>query len=88
MERLMEDTEKNKRLSLEIRYARDTSEAFPKTSDLFKLKKNYRNLETLVYAANLKAYLGKLVCHVNMDMADFVDAVKKVSQAQTTKLRS
>ena len=30
MERLMEDTEKNKRLSLEIRYARDTSEVFPK----------------------------------------------------------
>ena len=67
MEWLMDDKEMNKRLYLEIRYARDSaSVAFPKTSDIFKLKKNYRNLESLVYAANFKAYLGKLVCHVNM----------------------
>ena len=45
------------------------------------MKKNYKNLDSSVYAANLKAYLDKLVCHVNMDKADFVDAVKKVAQS-------
>ena len=55
--------------------------AFPKSSDIFKLKKNYRNLESSMYAANLKAYLDKLVCHVNMDMTDFTEAVTKLSNS-------
>ena len=80
MEENICDKDKNQRLYLEIRYARDTSIAFPKTSDIFKLKKNYKNLETSAYAANLKAYLDKLVCHVNMDMSDFDLAVQKLSQ--------
>ena len=80
MQETIADKVKNQRLYLEIRYARDTSIAFPKTSDIFKLKKNYKNLETSAYAANLKAYLDKLVCHVNMDMSDFDLAVQKLSQ--------
>ena len=76
----MDEKERNKRLYLEVRYARDTSIAFLKTSDIFNMKKNYKNFDSSIYAANLKAYLDKRVCHVNMDMADFVDAVKKVAQ--------
>ena len=81
MEQLMEEKERNKRLYLEVRYARDCSIAFPKTSDIFKLKKNYKNLESAVYATNLKTYLDKLVCHVQMDITDFIDAVNKMTKS-------
>ena len=37
-------TEKNKHLYLEIRYARDTSLAFAKNSDIFRLKKGIQKL--------------------------------------------
>ena len=57
----MEEKDRNKRLYLEVRYARDTSIAFPKTSDVFKLKKNYKNLESSVYVTNLSA-MSKWIC--------------------------
>ena len=81
MKEVMEEKQRNQRLYIEVRYARDASVAFPKSSDIFKLKKNYRNLESSMYAANLKAYLDKLVCHVNMDMTDFTEAVTKLSNS-------
>ena len=81
MEQVMEEKERNQRLYVEVRYARDSSVAFPKSSDIFRLKKNYKNMESSIYAANLKAYLNKLVCHVNMDIGDFMEAVKKISKS-------
>ena len=46
---LVSDAEKNKRLYLEIRYARDTALSVPKTSNIFRLKKrNYKILPTEV----------------------------------------
>ena len=64
---------------MKVRHARDASIALPKDSSIFRLKKNYKNLESSVYAENLKAYLLKLTCHVNMDMKDFSDAVQSLS---------
>ena len=74
----MDEVERNKRLYLEVRFARDTSVAFPKVADIFRLKKAYKNLDSEIYAANLKAYLDKLMCHVNMNMDDLDNAINKL----------
>ena len=75
------DEEKNDRLYTEVRYARNTSVTFPKNNDIFRLKKNYKNLDTSVYAANLKVYLDKVSCNVNMCYDDFKTAIHKLSSA-------
>ena len=41
---------KKKRLYLEVRYARDTSLSLTKKSDIFKLKKDYTNFASEIYA--------------------------------------
>ena len=75
----LSDEAKNKRMYTEVRYARNTSVTFPKNSDIFRLKKNYKNLDTNVYSANLKVYLDKVSCNVNMDYDDFKTALHKLS---------
>ena len=39
------DNEKNKRLYVEVRYARKTSLSLKPTASVFKLKKNHKNLQ-------------------------------------------
>ena len=73
------DTEKNKRLYTEVRFAKNSSICYPKTSEIFRLKKNYKNLENSIYATNLSVYLNKLTCHVNMSLEDFRNALKELS---------
>ena len=75
---LVYDAEKNKRLYLEIRYARDTALSVPKTSNIFRLKKNYKNLPTEVYATNIKVYLNKVSCRSDVSMDDFKAAINKL----------
>ena len=74
------DEGKNDRMYTEVRYARNTSVTFPKVSDIFRLKKNYKNLDTSVYGANLKVYLDKVSCKVNMCYTDFKAALQKLSK--------
>jgi hypothetical protein len=52
--------------------------AFPKDSELFRLKKKNRNLDNDSYAKNLTAYLSKVSCHISMDMGDFREALDKL----------
>ena len=73
------ESEKNKRLYVEIRFARDSTISFPKNSDIFRLKKAYKNLPTETYAINLKTYFKKVHCHVDMSMSDFITAVDTLS---------
>ena len=40
------DAEKNAQICVEVRYAKNTSLSFPKSSDVFRLKKNFKNLST------------------------------------------
>ena len=72
------DKEKNLRLYLEVRHARNTSLSFPKKSEIFRLKKDFKNLATESYATNLKAYLNKLSFHMNMGPEDFEEALNKM----------
>lgn len=65
------DDNKNKRLYLEVRYEKNTSISFPKSSEVFRLKKKYKNLPTNDYCVNLITYLKKVSCNVNMEYDDF-----------------
>ena len=49
----LDDTAKNKRLYMEVRFAKNSSLSYPKSSDIFRLKEKGRNLSTSVYAVNL-----------------------------------
>ena len=69
------DKMKEERLYAEVRYARDTSLSLPKTSSIFRLKQNYKNLLMDTYVQNLKTYLS---CTVNCTWADFDDALNNL----------
>jgi len=64
------EEEKQKRLYTEIRYARDTALSIPKSSDIFRLLKNYKKLSVNVYATNLKVYLGNISCRAYATVMD------------------
>ena len=46
--------EKDTRLYLEVRYACDSCLCLPKSSDIFWLKRAYKNLSAVAYSTNLK----------------------------------
>ena len=62
----------------QIRYAKNSSLSYPKASDLFRLKRKGKNLNTQEYTSNLCTYLNKITCNVNMDFVDFKDALAKM----------
>jgi hypothetical protein len=66
-------------LNLQVRHAKNSSLSYPKSSEIFRLKKASKNLPTATYATNLKAYLNKLSFHVNLEPQDFQDALDKMS---------
>ncbi len=66
---------KNARLYLEVRYARDTSLCIPKTSDIFRLKKDYKNLSSEQYVKNLKVYLSNTASNVGATVQDLNEAI-------------
>ena len=53
----LEENEKNKRLYVEVRYARASSNTLKKTACIFRLKRNGRSLTTQEYADNLIKYI-------------------------------
>ena len=61
----MDEQEKNKRLYLEIRYARDSSVTTPKWSSIFRLKRELKNLQTAEYVENLVLYLNRVTANTN-----------------------
>ena len=69
----------NKRLYTEVRQAKNSSLSFPKSSEVFRLKKKGKNLENATYSSNLVAYLSRITCHVNLDFSDFREALEKLS---------
>lgn len=73
------DDVKNKRLYIEVRHAKNSSLSFPKSSEVFRLKKGGKNLSTTTYSSNLVAYLRRITCYVNLDDGDFRDALLKLS---------
>ena len=74
----LSESEKVARLYLEVRYARDTSVSLPKSSDVFKLKKGYKNLDSTTYGKNLIVFFEKIICNTNVNMADFEKAIEVI----------
>ena len=71
--------EKNQRLYVEVRYARDTSLSHPKNSSLFRLKSNHKNLSSEQYANNLKMYLYNVKSDKLATLHDFTVALDEIS---------
>ena len=71
---------KNKRLYMEVRHAKSSSLAYPKSSELFRLKKGFKNLHTEVYARNLCAFLDKISFKAEMTLTDFQEALESLEK--------
>ena len=70
---------KSKRLYLEVRYCRDTCLSLPKSSDLFRLKKNYKNLPNEHYVSNLCIYLDKIEASSSASMSDLKNVLDELA---------
>ena len=64
------------RLYLEVRYARDSCVSFQKSSDIFRLLKNYRKLDSKSYCDNLIIYFDKITFRNCVEMSDFESALE------------
>ena len=73
------EKEKVARLYLEVRYARDTSLSFPKNSDIFRLKRAFRNLDSQSYGENLIIFLDKVTFRNSVALADFDAALDELN---------
>jgi hypothetical protein len=76
----LSDKDKQDRLYLEVRYARDTTLSLPKFSDLFRLRESYQALPTKKLAKNLKVYLDKASSNASVTWADFDAAVSAIAE--------
>ena len=54
-----ESKNKNEKLYIEIQFPRNTSQTLKKGAPEFHLKRDYKNLESPEYAANLSQYLDQ-----------------------------
>ena len=70
---------KVKRLYSEVRYARDTCLSLPKSSDIFWLKQNYKNLSVAEYTTNLRVYLAKVTSNASVSETDFRNVFDKMT---------
>ena len=78
------DTEKNQRLYSEVRYAKLSTSNMKRSSVLFRLKKNYKNLCNDDYATNLKLYFGCINSVSTITLADLSYILTGLSAAQTS----
>ena len=74
----LSEGEKNGRLYVEVRHAKSSSLSFPKSNEIFRLKKGGKNLDSQVYASNLCAYLDKVSYKVNLLPEDFNQVLEKL----------
>ena len=72
--------EKDTRLYIEVRYARDSCLSLPKSSKIFRLKRAYKNLSVDKYSTNLKIYFEKVETNVSATRMDFLAALEKLTQ--------
>ena len=65
---------------MEVRLAKNCSLAYPKSSELFCLKKSFKNLPIDVYAKNLCAFLDKISFKAEMTMNNFEQALNTLKE--------
>ena len=74
----IDEDKKVARLYLEVRYARDSCVSFPKNSAIFRLKKDYKNLDSKTYSGNLMVFLDKVSFRNSIEMGDFTAALDQL----------
>ena len=74
------EQDKSNRLYIEVRFAKNTSLLVPKSSPLFRLKKNHKNLSSAEYGANLKAFMNKFSSDKVASMEDFHYAIASFAE--------
>ena len=79
-----ENKQKNKRLYIEIRYAKNTCLSLKHSSSVFTLRRKNRNLSSEEYASNLKEYLGDARHKTSLTMEDLTNVLGKIRSLQTT----
>ena len=57
--------------------------SFPKVSEIFRLKKNHKTLPNEIYAKSLMAYPKRVSCHIDIDLGDFREALKKLNKEKS-----
>ena len=82
--------EKNKRLYVEVRYAKNMSLRLKHSDPVFRLKRDNRNLSNEEYAENLIQFLGSARKTTSISSSDLTDAISKITGAAlpTTKTQS
>ena len=78
------EREKVARLYLEVRLARDSCVSFPKNYDIFRLKRNYKNLDSVSYCDNFVVFFDKITFRNNVTMEDFDSALNALNWVNWT----
>ena len=67
----VDEKEKNECLNIEVRYAKMTTSNMKTSSAVFRLKKDYKNLDSEDYAHNLRVYFGCVNAVNTISLSDF-----------------
>jgi hypothetical protein len=65
---------------MEVRHAKNSNLAYPKSPELFRLKMGFKNLPTNTYAKNLCAFLDKISFKAEMTIKDFQQALNTMEK--------
>ena len=76
------NNEKNKRLYVEVRYARKTSLALKPTAAVFRLKKDHKNLTNEEYTENLAYYLDSSKSATNLTINDLNNVLHALTESE------
>ena len=77
-----EGKEKSKRMYIEVRFQRNTSQSLKKEAAAFRLKCNGKNLETSEYAASLSLYFNQSRSVSNLTISNLRNVLTGLSGAQ------
>ena len=69
----------NKRLYVEVRYARNSCLSMKPTASVFRLKRNFQKLPSQEYAENMKEYLGDAKKKSNLTADDLSAILEDIS---------
>ena len=80
------DQEKNERLYVEVRYAKNTSLRLKHSDPVFRLKRDYQNLSNEEYSHNLTSYFGNNRKRTSITSNDLNDAILKITGCNSVTL--
>ena len=83
----VDEKEKNECLNIEVRYAKMTTSNMKTSSAVFRLKKDYKNLDSEDYAHNLRVYFGCFNAVNTVSLSDFLAALKYQLKIHLQNLR-